>query len=136
MKAAKTRKDVTKLLNNKTMNGDTYAERRRVMAWVYRARDLLDEVGYRMPRVQIRVCEESERVMGVGRMNGDAIWISASAIHGYTEDQLGFVVLHELGHAVFGADHREDCPLMRPIVPCASHVRIRAVEQVFKALAN
>ena len=130
----RTRNDQCSQLQNKRMNDATYAERRKVMAWVYHARDLLRAEGISMPRVQIRICEESNRTLGVAKINGElAIWISQTAID-EGNVKLGETVLHELAHTLFNAPHVDGCPLMHP----CSHPRanLPACERVFVELAR
>lgn len=111
------RRDRCAKLTNKRMNDATYAERRKVMAWVYHARDLLRSAGIEMPRVQIRICERDPHTLGVARVGGDlAIWISETVIN-MGDRHLRHTVLHELAHTLFDAPHKEGCPLMRPIHP-------------------
>jgi hypothetical protein len=130
----RTRNDQCSKLENKRMNKETYAERRKVMAWVYRAKDLLRAEGIEMPRVQIRICEESTRTLGVATLNDRlAIWISQTAID-EGSIKLGETVLHELAHTLFNAPHVDGCPLMHP----CSHPKanLPACERVFVELAR
>ena len=124
----------TTALKNKKMNDATYAERRRVMAWIYRARDVLRAAGLDLPRIEVRICEPSARTLGVGRRGAKMMWISESAILGRSDAQLGQTVLHEIAHAAFDAPHVRGCPLMDPYAPSVPN--IRACEAVLVALAH
>ena len=124
----------TTALTNKKMNDATYAERRRVMAWIYRARDVLRAAGVELPRIELRICEPSARTFGVGRQGARMMWISESAISGRTDAQLGQTVLHEIAHAAFAAPHVNGCPLMDPYAP--RRPDIRACEAALVALAK
>jgi hypothetical protein len=115
------------------MDDATYAERRMVMKWIYHARDLLRPHGYAMPRVQLRICEEHPRTLGVARLGANAIWISASALK-RGDASVGQTVMHELAHTLFSAPHVNGCPLMDPQAPCCPD--LPACERVLVRLMN
>jgi hypothetical protein len=100
----------TKKIKNNKMNKDTYAKRRKVIDLIYEAKNF----GIDLPRIDVRIGTAKkghEQVLGVGRMSDKKIWITEKAINQNT-NYLRHVVFHEIGHAVFGLNHREDCPLM------------------------
>jgi hypothetical protein len=97
-------------LKNKEMNFEVYALRRKVIELIYEAKQTVPN----LPRIEVRITEESDRVNGVARVGGKAIWIPSNSA-GRTEDQLRRTVFHEICHAAFGADHVEGCPLMAPV---------------------
>jgi hypothetical protein len=98
----------TKMVKNKEMNEATYKLRRRVMELIYEIKDLAD-----IPRVEVRITDDHERVLGLGTMSGTpVIWITERAITASDFD-LRTVVYHEVLHAVFHIKHDEKCPLMK-----------------------
>ena len=100
----------TKKIKNFDMNKETYKLRRQVIDLIYDAKNY----GIDLPRIEVRIGSAKkghEHVLGVGRMSKKIIWITEKAINNST-DYLRHVVYHEIGHAVFGLNHRESCPLM------------------------
>jgi len=100
----------TKKIKNKDMNKTKYTKRTTVMSRIYEAK----KCGIDIPRIDVRIGTAKkghEQVLGVGRMSGKKIWITERAVRENT-NYLRHVVFHEIGHAVFGLNHREDCPLM------------------------
>ena len=92
----------TKLLKNKTMNKDTYKIRRQVIELIYQAKRLVPE----LPRIEVRIAENSKRTLGVGRMGQRIIWITERSAADKS------TVFHEILHAVYSTEHVEGCPLM------------------------
>ena len=100
----------TKKIKNFDMNKETYKLRRQVIDLIYEAKNY----GIDLPRIEVRIGSAKkghEHVLGVGRMSKKIIWITEKAINKNVE-YLRHVVFHEIGHAVFGLDHDEKCPLM------------------------
>lgn len=95
-------------LENKKMNDQTYALRRKVIDCLY---ELKAQVNF--PRIDVRITDRDTngRILGMARMNCEAIWISEEAI-ALGEQELFSVVAHEVLHAAFGVEHDESCPLM------------------------
>lgn len=101
---------VTKLVKNKEMNQYVYQLRRKVIDIIY---DIKKEI--ELPRIEVRVVEKHEHILGVGRVGENMIWITEDCItHG--KELLFHVVAHEIGHAVFKLSHNKKCPLMKPSV--------------------
>lgn len=100
----------TKKIDNYKMDKEVYKKRRQVIDLIYDAKNY----GIELPRIEVRIGKAKkghEHVLGVGRMSKRIIWITENALNRNT-DYLRHVVYHEIGHAVFGLNHREDCPLM------------------------
>ena len=100
----------TKKIDNYKMDKEVYKKRRQVIDLIYDAKNY----GIELPRIEVRIGKAKkghEYVLGVGRMSKRIIWITENALNRDT-DYLRHVVYHEIGHAVFGLNHREDCPLM------------------------
>lgn len=100
----------TKKIENFKMNKEVYKLRRQVIDLIYEAKNF----GIELPRIEVRIGKPKkghEHVLGVGRMTKRIIWITDNAINRSTE-YLRHVVFHEIGHAVFGLEHDEKCPLM------------------------
>lgn len=88
-----------------TMNGDTYAMRRKVMDVIYEAKNR----GYKLPRVEVRIVTSSPCVEAYAYRGMLVVHVCESTMqqHKFTQ-----VILHELGHAIFGLGRIEGCPLM------------------------
>jgi len=100
----------TKKIKNFKMDDEVYKLRRQVINLIYDAKNY----GIELPRIEVRIGTAKkghEHVLGVGRMSKRIIWITDKAIN-HSTNYLRHVVYHEIGHAVFGLNHREDCPLM------------------------
>ena len=97
---------------NKEMNSETYKLRREVMKHIYEAKKL---IGESFPRVELRIADANEKggALVVGRLGQNIIWITPVAISEYN---LRAIVYHEIGHAVYGLDHDENCPLMKATI--------------------
>ena len=109
------KKMTTEGYQNKKMDSSVYAERRIVMDYIYKAKNLLRKNGIEMPRVDIRITTpvNGEIACGKARMQGNIIWINERYIK---SRYLYQVVLHELCHTLWGIDHDNDCLLMHPNV--------------------
>lgn len=95
----------SKYLNNKSMNSNTYALRKKVMNIVYQANELVPE----LPRINVRITDDSDTIMGVGNSKTCTIWLTESTIN---SKRLKEIVFHEIVHAAFGLGHFEGCKLM------------------------
>jgi len=99
------------IMTNRTMNKDTYELRRMVMAHIYNAKRILINVGYALPRIDVRIGDRhDDHVLGCARMGDNIIWIDASTAK--QTNILQHVVYHELCHAVRAIEHVNGCPLM------------------------
>ena len=96
----------------KKMNSDVYKLRRRVIDLIYEIKEMVN-----LPRVEVRITDDHESILGQGtkgQFRGRSwIWISERAIKA-SEFDLRTIVYHEVLHAVFGVNHDESCPLMKP----------------------
>lgn len=102
-----------KKLRNKVMDSEVYALRRRVMALIYEIKEMVD-----IPRVEVRITDDHDSVLGMGSMGPSRggrswIWITERAITA-SEFDLRSIVYHEVLHAVYGVGHNDSCPLMKP----------------------
>ena len=100
-------------LTNLKMDSDTYALRRKVMGFIYEAKEVVD-----LPRIDIRIADKKPTMTTLGRavMGGRMIWITTDALSRYTHDELRHIVFHELCHAVGSVMHDKLCPLMSPFL--------------------
>ena len=91
-------------LTNKDMSPAVYELRRNIIALIYEAKKLYPE----LPRITVRVAnrDKNDKVMGVGRMGKNIIWISEDFVASRC------VVFHEILHAAFATEHVPGCPLM------------------------
>ncbi|MFT5851572.1 MAG: hypothetical protein ACI87J_001545 [Colwellia sp.] len=95
----------SKYLNNKAMNSNTYALRKKVMNIVYQANELVPG----LPRINVRITDDSDTIMGVGNSKTCTIWLTESTIN---SKRLKEIIFHEIVHAAFGLGHFEGCKLM------------------------
>lgn len=103
---------------NLKMSDDVYALRRRVIEHVYDAKNLLRKHGVELPRIEVRVTDntgECGSALGMGRMGCNIIWISTKCLNIW-KLHLKEVVFHEILHAVKAVKHDDSCPLMSPCV--------------------
>ena len=101
----------TTRLKNKEMNDGVYNLRREVMKYVYEAKALAKD----LPRIDIRITDTDRgNLLGLAQMNDKIIWIPENSVTDEKYD-LRTIVFHEILHAVYGIDHIDDCPLMKPI---------------------
>jgi len=118
-------------VQNKKMDNDTYALRKQVMNYIYRASKV---VGEKLPRVDVRITEKTTpevlRSLGLARMRDNIIWIPEDTLFKYNE-HLHEVVFHELAHAIFGTDHIDGCPLMSPAIS-SKPTPEKVVDKLFK----
>ncbi len=98
----------TDKVNNYKMNDDTYKLRRQVIDIIYKAKKMTN-----LPRIDVRIGDARENILGVARMGDCKIWIDVKKC---TPKYLLQVVLHELCHAVYSAEHDKNCKLMNPVV--------------------
>lgn len=116
---SRTRKD-TRANNgftNKQMNEAVYKERRQVMQYLYKAKNLLGANGIQMPRIEIRIVEADRSVtshIGRARMGDCVVWMPSDALKTHGSKELYQIVLHELCHAIWGIDHNRRSKLMHP----------------------
>lgn len=104
----------TSSLTNKAMNPKTYQLRTEVMNYIYEAKELLNKHNISLPRITIRITDDHESILGMGRMGQNIIWISQRAVEESRFD-LRSIVFHEILHAVFNINHDDSCPLMKPL---------------------
>lgn len=97
----------TKGHRNLKMDSSVYALRRKVMGYIYEAKNLLDG---NMERVDVRITEtDRQETLGVARMNDKILWIPNDKVD---HPQLRATVFHELLHTLKGIPHVDGCPLM------------------------
>lgn len=101
-------------LTNKAMNPKTYQLRSQVMKYIYEAKELLKHHNIAMPRITVRITDDHDFILGMGRMGKNIIWISQRAVESNRFD-LRSIVFHEILHAVFNINHDNSCPLMKPV---------------------
>lgn len=102
-------------LNNRQMNDDTYALRRRVMNIIYKCRHIKSD----LPFVEVRITDKKGLTLGkatVGDNKTPHVSIMDYVAKSQDEALFTHVVLHELCHTYFNAPHNEKCPLMHPVV--------------------
>jgi hypothetical protein len=87
------------------MNNATFALRKQAMAFIYEAKNLVPT----LPRINIRITEKSESIMGVGSNTTTTIWLTEDTVN---SARLKEIVYHEIVHAAFGLGHFEGCKLM------------------------
>jgi len=111
------------------MNPETYALRRQVMDFIYRAKKLLrNELNVNLPRQEIRVIDQDPEVflmyegdfipnlfVGCATMGGNDIYIPAKSLSGKYDVQ--GIVYHEILHSAFCMQHDPKTILMSPYVP-------------------
>lgn len=114
---------------NRKMNDDTYGLRRKVMGFIYEAKDLL---GDKFKRIDIRITDCDRNAMGTARMGDCMIWIPASTLT-ETDTTIRHVVFHEIAHAIFAAKHDNKCPLMAPVIQTTTR---RTQDKALLKIAN
>ena len=100
----------TAKLKNLDMNEDVYALRRAVIDLIYEAKETLPD----LPRIEVRITVDSDKLNGVARMSEKMIWIPANSAK-RSRNELRRTVFHEICHAVFGTEHVNGCALMGPV---------------------
>jgi len=115
----------SRLLQNKAMNDNTYHLRRQVMSFIYEAKKLID-----LPRIEVRVTNNHENILGVAYMGKNVIFISERAVLSRA------VVFHEILHAVFSIDHVNDCPLMGMSIDLDNPLNDNECNRLFLMYAN
>ena len=111
---------------NLKMDKRIYGLRREVMGYIYEAKEVVE-----MPRITVRITDNHESMLGCALMEKDVIWITERAIHEY---DLRSIVFHEIAHAVFGADHDEDCPLMKSSIKRTERLSKTKCQQILKKI--
>ena len=98
---------------NKKMNDDVYKLRKQIMSYIYEAKKLL---GDSFKRIDLRITEKPENgILGSAKNNCCIVWIPENTLQKKLSDnQLRWIVFHELGHALFGAKHNKRSHLMHP----------------------
>lgn len=127
------RRDTTQYATNKDMNADVYKLRRRVMEYIYRAKNLL---GGQMPRITVRIVDLGPeaviaRVLGLARRGENIIWIPEKTVN-MNDLALHFIVFHELVHVIYNVGH-DNSFLMSDTF---SERRIKSHEQIDDAFLN
>ena len=102
-----------KLVDNYKMSREVRIKRRKVINLLYEAK----RSGVKFDHIDVRIGKpanprEDSELLGVATMKGKEMWIVESALE-LGNDWLRLVVFHELGHALFGLEHDEKCPLMK-----------------------
>jgi len=117
MRTRKSRKALNcEMGKNLKMNDEVYTMRREVMNYIYDAKNLLRANGVQMPRIEVRITDNSgERgqAAGMGRMGCNIVWISTMCLRKYSK-HVRQVTFHEILHAVLATQHDDNCPLMKP----------------------
>ena len=119
---------------NKKMNNDVYKQRRQVMDFIYRAKNLLKDNNIQLPRIDIRIIDLTKEaagrgVLGVARMNDNIVWIPETTLN---KKSLHAVVFHEIIHAALGIDHIKSCKLMNAYIPVENDLLTSdKVDQIF-----
>ena len=129
----RTKKMTTEGFKNKKMNDSVYAERRILIDFIYKAKNLLRANGIQMERVDVRIAtrENGETAVGKARMHDNIIWMPTD----YLKSRFTYqVVLHELCHALWGIEHDNKCKLMHPNVQVT--LGNAKAEQLFLAYAK
>lgn len=90
---------------NLKMNDKVYGLRREVINLIYEAKEVSE-----LPRITVRITENHSSMLACARLKNNILWVSLRAIAEY---DLRAIVYHEIAHAVFGAEHNENCPLMK-----------------------
>lgn len=115
------------------MTDKLFAHRRRVIAMLYEARDLLK---MELPRIKVRIVDfENDRTLGLCFIDKDYITISQDLVN-WNDTFLREIVWHELAHAYFNAKHDEKCILMRPTRSLDSQVSKARLARAFKKVAR
>ena len=92
-------------------------------------------VGYRLPRVEVRVVVDSEcaDAIAMARMGGCVVNVVLDHVENMSYLDLRHVVFHELVHAVFNIGHNEECALMRSTLKKTTK---RQQNKIFSQYAN
>jgi hypothetical protein len=115
-------------LKNLKMNNETYALRSKVMELIYEAKALVPS----LPRITLRITENSDRVNGVAQLNDNLIWIPANSPR-RSKDQLRRTVFHGILHAAYGVEHVASCKLMGSVY---TDITKSEAEKLFKKYAR
>ena len=88
-------------------NLDDLELKRRCERIIYRCRQIVPS----LPRIRLYIAKSRGDVLGVGRVGEYVVWISEE-MRGQSDASLRQLIVHELGHAVFGLEHDKRCPVM------------------------
>jgi len=105
------------------MSTDTYALKRRVIGFVYEAKNL---IGDKFERVNVVIGDSPPGNLGAAFTGKKAIFIAARVAETASDDDLRSTVFHELVHAITGFRHDDTCPLMAPVHTHAPRDQITA----------
>lgn len=118
------------------MNPETYALRRKVIDYIYRAKKIYETLtGQRnWKRVNVRIVKLSPEdvlkgVLGYASLEGFDIRIPATTLKKYKEQVLHEIVFHELLHAMYGIGHDTNNRLMTGIID--SHLTHEQIDKLF-----
>lgn len=92
----------------KKMNDHTYALRRKVMDVIYEAK----KKGYEIPRIEVRIVEGAKGACAYAYLGKNIVHVDERYIADKYSYMFTQIILHELGHAVFGLKRVVDCRLM------------------------
>ncbi len=90
------------------MNNQTYALRRKVMSFVYEAK----RKGFDLPRVEIRIVNGTEGACAYAYRGKCIVHVDEKYVSEKYSWMLTRLILHELGHAIFGLGRVIGCRLM------------------------
>ena len=95
---------------NKKMSPEVFKLRRKVIDIIHDAKRLTD-----LPRVNVRVTEDNKKHLATALTGKDAyvIWIPEPTFGKYTDNDLKFIIFHELLHTIYGIPHK-DKGIMQP----------------------
>lgn len=97
------------------MNDETFKLRRKVMSFVYDAKNLLERSGKSLPRIKVRITDGQEHhfdgEVGMAYLNNLDIYIPKHSFK-YTDNEIRGIVFHEIVHAATGFRHDQSCKLM------------------------
>ncbi len=122
-------KATTHKIENLKMDDGVYKLRREVIGYIYELKNSIPT----LPRITVRVTEDHKEILAVARMEENIIWVSKRAIN---EFDLRTIVYHEIGHAVYGAEHDDNCPIMKPAHSKNERISKVAALNAMKKIAN
>jgi hypothetical protein len=119
-------------VTNRDMNDETYALRRKVMEYIYRARNLTNRT---MMRITIRIADmttpELKRsdILGLAQFGSGEIWIPARTIEeGYDLQEITY---HEILHSAYNIGHIPESPIMNPYSAKGHYIPPEILDQIF-----
>ncbi len=92
----------------KDMNDNTYALRRKVMTVIYKAKNK----GFDLPRVEVRVVKDTKGACAYAYRGKCIVHVDEKYLSPKYDWMLTRLILHELGHAIFGLSRVIGCRLM------------------------